>query len=127
MARVRSNRDRLYQIRRWLSAVFRTPYPVALRCVKRIAPDNDNELVHGETYRWGRHIVIRIAVRPGVILHNAVDSLLHEWAHAVSMRHDAIEEKRLNHGAHDDEWGLAYGKIYRRFYDEGGDQDSEAY
>lgn len=133
MSQARSNKDRVHQIARWLAAEFQTPYPVTVRCVKKIAAHRNDNLVirktgyYGETERVGRRIIIRVAVRPSISRYSMTDTLLHEWAHAVSLRHDIIEDKRLDHGAHDDEWGLAHGKIYRRFYDDGGSEDSENY
>ncbi len=133
MSQARSNKDRLHQIARWLAVTFPTPYPVTLRCVKKIAalpgstPIEKKQGDAGENYREGRKIVIRVAVRPGTQRAFVVDSLLHEWAHAVTMRHDVIEGRRTEHGGHDDEWGLAYGKIYRRFVDDGGCEASENY
>ena len=130
MARARSTKERLLQINRWLCASFDTPYPVTLRVVKKIAADSCEPKrikktgYYGESWREGRRIFIRIAVRPGIRGGDAIDSLIHEFAHATSMRHDKIEDKRLSHGAHDDAFALAWGKIYRRFYDEKGDEES---
>ncbi len=133
MSRAQSNKDRVHQVARWLAAEFQTPYPVTVRCSKKIAAHRGDDWTirqtgyHGETERVGRRIIIRIAVRPGINRYSLMDTLIHEWAHAVTTRHDAIEGKRLDHGCHDDEWGLMYGKIYRRFYDDDGCEDSENY
>ncbi|KKM03159.1 hypothetical protein LCGC14_1777230 [marine sediment metagenome] len=130
MGRARSRKERLLQIGRWLCATFDTPYPVTLRIVKKIAADADEPKrikmtgYYGESWREGRRIYIRIAARPGIRIYDAIDTLLHEFAHAASMRHEKIEDKRLDHGAHDDAWALAWGKIYRKFYDDDGDVDS---
>jgi hypothetical protein len=130
---VRSNKDRVHQVARWLAAEFQTPYPVTVRCVKKIAADRGDSWIirktgyYGENYRVGRQIIIRIAVRPSINRCTILDTLLHEWAHAVTMRHDVIEGRRVEHGGHDDEWGLAHGKIYRCFVDDGGCEVSENY
>ncbi len=130
MSRERSTKGRVLQIGRWLCATYDTPYPVTIRVVKKIAADPGEPKrirrtgYYGETWREGRQIIIRIAVRPGIRGGDAIDSLLHEFGHAVSMRHEKIEDKRLDHGAHDDEWALIWGKIYRRFYDEKGEEDA---
>jgi hypothetical protein len=129
----RGNKGRLLQVGDWLRATFQTPYPVIFRIAKKIAADPEDRPAtkrtgyYGSTERVGRTIVIRIACRPGIRRDDLFQSILHEFAHAVSMRHDKIEDGRLSHGAHDDEWGLAYGKIYRRFYDEGGAESSKNY
>jgi len=49
-----------------------------------------------------------------------IDTLLHEWAHAATIRHYDIETQRIRHGGHDDEWALMYGRIYRAFNDQLG-------
>ena len=129
----KSNRDRVMQVGRCLAVRFPTPYPVTLRCPKKIAAHRNEEAIirltgyFGETWQEGRKIVIRIAVRKGIARYEANSTLLHEWAHAVTLRQSKIEDKRLSHGGHDDEWALAYGKIYRWFYDEGGADAAKNY
>jgi hypothetical protein len=124
----RSNRDRVLQIARWLAAEFPAPYPVTVRCPKKIAalPGSKGLDVQigdsGVTRQRGRRITINIAVRPGFSRATVIDSILHEWAHAATVRHADIE---MNRGDHDDEWALMYGRIYRRFFDEDGCKDSE--
>ncbi len=128
-----SNRDRILQIARWLAAEFPGPYPVTVKCVNKIGalPGSDYKERQtgdfGETYRYGRRITIRISCRPSFHRATLIDTLLHEWAHAASMRHASLEEKRLRVGGHDDEWALLYGRIYRRFIDEGGAAESRSY
>ncbi len=127
-----SNRDRILQIAQWLSVEFPTPFPVTVKCVKKIAAPGETDPIGkrigylGETYRDGRKITIRIAVRPGLSRASINDCLLHEWAHAATLRHDVIEEKRRV-GGHDDEWALMYGRIYRKFVDDGGSEASKQY
>jgi len=128
-----SNQSRLLQIARWLAAEFPTPFPVVVRCPKKIAADpGDKPSIrltgyYGYTVRIGQKIHIRIAVRPGINLWIQIDTLLHEWAHATTTRQSKIEDARLAHGAHDDEWALAFGRIYRRYYDDDGSEDSKGF
>ncbi len=125
MAIERSNKDRVQQVAEWLRATFPTPYPTIVKTPKRIPLAKGESSASlgglGETYREDRQIVIRVAVRPGIPRYVLVDTLLHEWGHAMTMRQSSIEDTRLAHGAHDEEWGLAYSRIYRRFIDEAGD------
>lgn len=51
----------------------------------------------------------RIHVKVKDPLNSQVDTLLHEWAHVVSI------ERTYNHG---EDWGKAYAEIFRAF-DEG--------
>ena len=124
----RSNRDRVLQIARWLAVEFPTPFPVTVQTPKKIAAVLGSGAIEarigdcGVTGQRGRRITIRIAVRPYFPRASIIDSILHEWAHAATIRHADIE---MNRGDHDDEWALMYGRIYRRFVDEGGHKDSE--
>ncbi len=133
MAAARGNRERLIQIGKWLAAEHPTPYPVTLRIVKKIAALPGAKPIErgmgdaGETYREGRRIVIRIACRPSLARAYMIDALLHEHAHATSMRHDSIEGERGKHGGHDAAWALDYGSIYRHFVDNGGSEASGNY
>ncbi len=126
----RSNRERVLQISRWLADKFPTPFPVTVRCPKKIAaipgsgPLETKIGDYGTIIQHGHKIIINIAIRPGRSRSMIVDALLHEWAHAATIRHANLEKNRLNH---DDEWALMYGKIYRSFMDDGGCKESEDY
>jgi hypothetical protein len=125
----KSNRDRILQIAQWLSVEFPTPFPVTVRCVKKIAaPPGASKIErimgdYGECTRIGTKITIRLADRPRAIM---IDALLHEWAHAASLRISVMENRRRI-GGHDDEWALMYGRIYRRYIDDGGFEASRSY
>lgn len=47
----------------------------------------------------------------------AINTLLHEWAHARcwSHLHDAIDADTFLKVAHDASWGVAYSEVYRVF------------
>jgi len=111
-----------------LAVEFPTPFPVTVRCPKKIAAARGSKPLeaktgdYGITRQAGRRVIISIAVRSGISRGAVIDALIHEWAHAATIRHADIE---LNRCAHDDEWALMYGRIYRRFFDEDGWKDSE--
>lgn len=47
----------------------------------------------------------------------AIDTLLHEWAHARAWNHihDSIDSDEFEKMAHDASWGVAYSEVYRIF------------
>lgn len=106
----------------WLVATFPTPYPVTLRWRGRISFGGEGRHlpkrtrargIFGVTWFYGRRIEIwlsRRRCRSGAL---AEDTLIHEYAHAVTLRHDRIERHR--EADHDDEWALAYGRILRAY------------
>ena len=105
-------REDLRRIESWLRRCFPTPYPV--RVMVRRLPGGEAG-ARGVTVRNGRRLWIILHERMNWDL--SVDTLLHEYAHAAEWRHEAVEARRPDH---DDAWALAYGRIYRRFWDEGG-------
>ena len=48
-------------------------------------------------------------------------TLVHEWAHVLDTRPDTIWNEET---AHDDFFWSLHGRIYRRFYEEGGAEES---
>jgi hypothetical protein len=118
MGAARSNEDRVLQIGRCLEDKFPAPYPVDLRCPSKIpalpgaGPIQCITGDDGESWFEKGTIHIRIAVRPGIRRSAVIDTLLHEWAHAL-----VIEVKNETQALHCDRWARAYGKLYRWFID----------
>jgi hypothetical protein len=111
----------LRQVERWLAANFPTALPVRVY-VRDLTPP-----VQGKTQRSRDEFTLTLArtlVRPGWQLSHEV--LIHEWAHAFSWR-PHLEEDEVFAVDHNEEWALAYGRIYRAFFDEGGDNDSNEF
>ena len=52
----------------------------------------------------------------GLEVETAIDTLLHEWAHAVDQMENGDAK---DDDAHRDSWGAAYAKAWRAFTDEG--------
>lgn len=101
----------------WLMRHFPTPYPVNVKYLPNMKYEGQKVL--GLCWRRGKkiHIRVRRAGRKG----DVVETLLHEWAHAHTMRHDRLENVRARLDRfHDDEFFLAYGRMYRRLYDGDG-------
>lgn len=125
MPMARTRRGRLRQIANWLRDEFPTPYPVDLKFTKvRDRVDAEGESCTGETYRRGRRVVIELDSRLRWM--PAIEVLLHEWAHAMVYRHHHVERLR-DDAPHDEEWAIAYGKVYRAFHDRDGWRDSRKY
>ena len=115
MARKRKKEDRLRQIHRWLKASYPTPYPTKLTLIRGKKRRSDQGWVMLEK----RVLVIRIDTK--YPLYCGIDTLLHEYAHAMAWNHASLDAYIA---AHSDEWGLAYAKAYRYFNDEGGELES---
>lgn len=114
----RRKADRLKQVAAWLRDTFPTPFPVYVRMVdRRQLPEQ-----FGDTLRRGRRIRIRIL--GNLPWHTAVETLLHEWAHAVCWTFEHVESWKPDH---DDHWAVTYGRIYRHFYDLGGAEASRTW
>lgn len=90
-------------------------FPVIIR-TGMLAPN-----IEGTCTRRANRFVIVIADRLDQT--RAIDTLLHEWAHALAWNHrlDAVAKappedpnvlERISHGA---EWGVAYGLVWRTF------------
>jgi hypothetical protein len=46
---------------------------------------------------------------------SAIDTLLHEWAHARAWNHlhDSLDLEEFEERSHDASWGVAYSEVYR--------------
>ena len=113
--------ERILQIAGWLSKRFVAPYPVEVKTV-RMAMDRDGKkklLTFGDCLFFDRKFTIRIESRHSLSI--MVDTLLHEYAHAVAHPHKKMWKHTKDHGP---EFALAWGKIYSAFHDEGGHLES---
>ncbi len=115
VARKRRKPDRIRQIYEWLQFSYPTPYPTKLKLIRGTKPRSDQ----GYVVLNGRHLVIYIDMK--YPLHAAIDTVLHEYAHAVAWKHASMDAYVADHS---NEWGLAFANIYRDFNDEGGDVES---
>lgn len=107
----------------WLREHFATPYPVRIKWVPHLKQEDPKisarERATGIfacTERKGRVFVISLSLRANRTIAQAVDSLLHEWAHCATWRHERVERKRQFD--HDDTFALVYWRAYRGWIDE---------
>ena len=114
----RSLKGRLEQVHRWLHREYLTPHPTTFTTSwqDRRRKDSDD----GGCYRWGR--AIHIDVNLNQPWTTALDALLHEYAHALVWPRAHLEDYQKDHG---EEWALAYGRLYRRYNDEDGAEESQ--
>lgn len=125
-------RKRLQQMAEWLRANHPTPYPVVVRWTPKIAsdPSDPAELRKigdfAECYWSKGRVIIRLSSRRCRSFHVASDTLLHEWAHAMTMPNSRLERHPArSHSHHGDDWALAFGRCYRSWVDEGGSDASK--
>ena len=121
-----TKKGRLRQIRNWLADKFPTPYPVTLRIgpLPREDTRNEDRPSHscGDTTRTKRRITIRVSDK--LDWYSAIDTLLHEWAHARTYPHSTMEDKIAHHGS---QWAVVYGEIYAAYHDDYGWKASRDY
>jgi hypothetical protein len=62
-----------------------------------------------------------IALNANMNEHDAVETLIHEWAHALSWnlaldrlsRQDSVDPRDFQEASHDEAWGCAYSRVWR--------------
>lgn len=118
-----TKRDRLHQIHRWLQDRFVAPFPTRL-VIKQLNPPGKAIDQLGGCDRYFKPDEFVLVVEKRLNWRLSIEVLLHEYAHAISWPMGAREDYEPEHL---DEWGLAYAKIYRAFYDEGGDVEAKEY
>jgi len=101
MRKPRTIAERWTRILAWLKKEFPPNYPVTVRSIK-MKDQGGTELVRKK---------FLITVRCDTCWQVRFDSLLHEWAHALTW--EGAETFIDDHSA---EWGIAYARVYREFY-----------
>lgn len=101
---------------RFLRQKFPVRKPITVRRVAKLGHPRDQ----ADCEFTGKNFVIRLRKNQSHVL--LVDSLIHEWAHALTW-FGADED------FHGPEWGLAYARIYRAFlqWNYGGKGGMEEY
>lgn len=116
----------------WLEENHPTPYPVIVKWVPIVRADDDEPALikrggyFGETY-WcvdRKKIVIELSRKRCRELVHMAETLLHEWAHAMTMPNDRLYRKNKRHMPHGPAWGLAYSEVYTNWHDEDGASES---
>ena len=113
MARAHRKRDRLKQIHACLCALYPTPYPTELRI--RVRPGCPVDF-GGCEWLGGRRIALY--VNPRYSLPVCIDTLMHEYAHALVFPHARVAGYQPDHSA---SWGIRYAELLEAWTD--GDLD----
>lgn len=120
---------RLTQVAQWLQA----NYPAPTRALSIAYVDEVVDAVPGETVQEDPHSLgscqmthlkdgrfgFEIQVVKQADLGTEVETLIHEWAHAISHAFTTYQKSQ-----HCDEYWLSYGRMYRLFFEGGGDNAS---
>jgi hypothetical protein len=106
-----NKKKRLHKIHAYLTRNYPTPFPTTLL----VLSETVDKKVLGSTSKSKRKIYI--VVDGTMEQSRAIETLAHEYAHAMTWTYQAIEDIRPHHCA---EWGLAYASIYRDLWEDGG-------
>ena len=81
-------------------------FPVSVRRVKISNLDGDCSLGKKKFF---------IRINKDISEASAIDTLLHEWAHARAWNHlhDSLDWYEFEERSHDASWGVAYSEVYR--------------
>lgn len=88
---------------RFLKKTCPTLYPVSVRRLRMSDSFDGNCQFKGDSFL--------IRINRTLPEHEAIETLLHEWAHVIAWDRCPDDE-------HCDEWGKAYSRIYRTFLKE---------
>ena len=108
-------------LERWLKSHFKVMLPVNVYLVEEITVDEHEQdtdlLIQGtcEVNQDSKCIDIKVAWKQEHFV--ARETLMHEWAHARTMW---VTDRDDIH--HPPEFWLDFGRIYSKFFDEGGDK-----
>ena len=81
-------------------------FPVSVRRVKLAHLDGDCSLGKKKFF---------IRISRDISEASAIETLLHEWAHARAWNHlhDSLDWREFEERSHDASWGVAYSEVYR--------------
>ena len=98
-----------YRAYKHLVSVLKKKCPVAFPVsVRRIKMTNDGGCSLSKKKFY-------IFINKDISESSAIDTLLHEWAHARAWNHyhDSLEWSEFEKHCHDASWGVAYAEVYR--------------
>lgn len=117
--------QRVTAVANWLRVHYPTAYPVDVRWVPKLAHDpiDKHQLsaheadmgIYAICDRQGRRFKILLSKRRCRTVADATETLIHEWAHAVTWGLEG--QNRHRPSGHDDQYWLVYGGMYRHYYE----------
>lgn len=109
--RLDAKRRLLRKLTKWLRRHFPCQYPVRvyLRDGCALKKSHGQEVYGDCDLIDEERIVIHINYNQND--YELVETILHEWAHAV-----CYDKQRITEEFHDDTWGKIYSRIYRKFH-----------
>ena len=131
-------KGRVEQCRHWLADNYPPHVPVTVKWLKRLGGLDKKELeshqitprdwkygIHGWCQKQGGRFVIALSTTRNRSRQDACEILMHEWSHALTEKFAKLENTRLS--THDDEFFLVWGRIYRRWNENGGAEEADKY
>ena len=110
--------DDLQRFERWLKSHFTVMLPVNVYLMETIEEvDVDPDTVQGICEVDPDKKCINIKMTWKAPRHQAIETLMHEWAHARTMW---VTDRDDIH--HPPEFWLDFGRMYAKFFDEGGEK-----
>jgi len=105
--------DGVRRMATWCQANYPTKMEVAVRVVDQIGDMDDESL--GIAYLEEGHTLIKIEILADQSIREAMETTMHEWAHAQIM--PWLPEWQNDH---EDYFWIVFGRMYRRWHDQGG-------
>jgi hypothetical protein len=131
----RNRFERVSQTAQWLTENFPPEYPVKVKWLSVVPIPKDiqegltkkelEEGLYAVCSKRGKRFTITLSKRACFTRAQAVETLLHEWAHALCWKFASMEARRLSD--HDDEFFLAWGRIYRAYHEYDGWKESKRF
>ncbi len=112
MSKARTKKQRINQVTQWLHAQHPCRYEVLVKWVDDITTTSFHLAGDADFDRY----TIRLSEKVCRYTNIATETLMHEWAHLL-----------VNSERHTDKFWTTYGRVYRSFYEDGGDTESERY
>ena len=136
MPRACTRKGRMIQVTKWLRTNFATAYPVKVPPFPLFPFSPSSSLsflsspslpLFSPSFFLPPHFLFPIHINDSALqtMAEMTETLIHEWAHAVSEKFSRLEERRVS--AHDDEFFLTWGRIYRAWMEQGGAEDACKY
>lgn len=118
MPAAKTPRGRLRQVELWLASEFPTPVPTRVR----VSPIKGGLLGICDRLKDRCNIRISPELVTDSLIGIAIETLFHEWSHALTMRLELLGHPKDEE--HPDEGGIYNWRMLRSWHDEGGEADS---